>query len=48
MWSISEYFMSLSNTGLVVATHNHFLNHLAETYLSVKILTMNEEHQLMN
>jgi hypothetical protein len=46
MWSICEYFMSLSNTGLIVATHNHFLNHLSETYSSVKILKMNDKHQL--
>lgn len=26
MWSICEYLMSLEKVGVVVATHNHFLN----------------------
>jgi len=34
MWSICEYLMSLEKVGVVVATHNHFLNQLNSTYLT--------------
>ena len=47
MWAICEYFMGLRNTGLIVATHNHYLNKLASTYPSVKILSMNESYNCL-
>ena len=40
MWSICERLMAMPNVGTIVATHNKFLNQLASTYPSVKVLTI--------